>query len=418
MEFGPQTQDQFLKEEEERKKQETLRNYLLQKKQPEAPKQSESIFGDRQFLANMVLNLGQAADRFASADSVSRGGRGSDKSIYTNAQSIVNQKAANDAQKLKDAEEKKRLDQEDQWTQKVRGRQEAQWSDQDKERTGENDPESSESKLAQDLAKRLMPSKDFTGISAAQLKKSIPTLEKLYEVESKGLEAKNKAQEAALKRQQDLLDAERKLKTERFSTTQSLRKEYTAHPVTKSTNVMEEAYSKIQNTEATGAGDMALVFNYMKVLDPGSTVREGEFKSAAESGGLPSAIQGLYNKIKGDGLLDDKTRRQIRQQSRLYLEQQVARQQQVDEQFRDVAETNELDWTQVGMERTVQKKQPESTQVSPQQLEKIRQVVEKETKGTRFPVTISKDGKQAVVSNPEELSEAIAEGWKIQGGSK
>ena len=43
------------------------------------------------------------------------------------------------------------------------------------------------------------------------------------------------------------------------------------------------AYDKVANTPATAAGDLALVFNYMKLLDPGSVVRESEFRSAAQA---------------------------------------------------------------------------------------------------------------------------------------
>lgn len=49
--------------------------------------------------------------------------------------------------------------------------------------------------------------------------------------------------------------------------------------------------------EPTAAGDLALIFNYMKMLDPGSTVREGEFATAASSAGVPDRVRGLYNSI-------------------------------------------------------------------------------------------------------------------------
>lgn len=45
------------------------------------------------------------------------------------------------------------------------------------------------------------------------------------------------------------------------------------------------------------AGDLALIFNYMKVLDPGSTVREGEFATAQNSGGVDSRVRALYGQV-------------------------------------------------------------------------------------------------------------------------
>ncbi len=50
--------------------------------------------------------------------------------------------------------------------------------------------------------------------------------------------------------------------------------------------------------DPSAAGDLALIFNYMKVLDPGSTVREGEFATAQNSGGVDDITVALYNKIR------------------------------------------------------------------------------------------------------------------------
>lgn len=45
------------------------------------------------------------------------------------------------------------------------------------------------------------------------------------------------------------------------------------------------------------AGDIGLIFNYMKMLDPGSTVREGEFATAANAAGVTDQVRNIYNKI-------------------------------------------------------------------------------------------------------------------------
>ena len=55
--------------------------------------------------------------------------------------------------------------------------------------------------------------------------------------------------------------------------------------------------------------DIALIFSFMKTLDPGSTVREGEFATAANAGGIPDRIVATYNKaLKGEFLADDDQR--------------------------------------------------------------------------------------------------------------
>lgn len=69
---------------------------------------------------------------------------------------------------------------------------------------------------------------------------------------------------------------------------------------------------RIDQAKSTGAGDLNLVFSYMKLLDPASTVREGEFKTATQIAGLPGVIETLRNKILGQGQLSDGARQDIR----------------------------------------------------------------------------------------------------------
>lgn len=46
-----------------------------------------------------------------------------------------------------------------------------------------------------------------------------------------------------------------------------------------------------------GPASIALVFKFMKALDPQSVVREGEFLTAERSAGLPESMRNMYNKI-------------------------------------------------------------------------------------------------------------------------
>jgi hypothetical protein len=85
----------------------------------------------------------------------------------------------------------------------------------------------------------------------------------------------------------------------------TLRSEYTK--LTDPFRVTQDAYQKITSAAAnpTGAGDMSLIFGYMKLLDPGSTVREGEYATAANAGSVPERVLGMYNKaINGERLAD------------------------------------------------------------------------------------------------------------------
>jgi len=49
--------------------------------------------------------------------------------------------------------------------------------------------------------------------------------------------------------------------------------------------------------DPSAAGDLSLIFAYMKMLDPRSVVREGEFATAQNAGSVPQSIWGRYNRI-------------------------------------------------------------------------------------------------------------------------
>jgi hypothetical protein len=64
------------------------------------------------------------------------------------------------------------------------------------------------------------------------------------------------------------------------------------------------AFGRIKAALATpdsAAGDLALIFNYMKILDPGSVVREGEFANAQNAGGVPQLVLTAYNRLLREG---------------------------------------------------------------------------------------------------------------------
>ena len=58
----------------------------------------------------------------------------------------------------------------------------------------------------------------------------------------------------------------------------------------------------VSATADTGAGDISFVYQFMKMLDPNSVVREGEFATAETAGGVPEFIWKNYNNLtRGEG---------------------------------------------------------------------------------------------------------------------
>lgn len=84
---------------------------------------------------------------------------------------------------------------------------------------------------------------------------------------------------------------------------------------------IRDSFNRVRAVAAdpSAAGDLALLFNYMKILDPGSVVRESEFATAENSAGVPERIRARYNKLLQGERLSPKTRADfVKQATNLY----------------------------------------------------------------------------------------------------
>jgi hypothetical protein len=124
----------------------------------------------------------------------------------------------------------------------------------------------------------------------------------------------------------------------------SLRKEYTK--LSNDYILLRDAYAKIE-VSATGvtspAGDLALIFNFMKMLDPGSTVREGEFANAENAGNIPTRVWALYNKMfTSKGRLEDTQRADFLNRSKQIMTTQQRSQESLVLQFTRIAKSQKM----------------------------------------------------------------------------
>jgi len=102
-------------------------------------------------------------------------------------------------------------------------------------------------------------------------------------------------------------------KADIFDLERKIRDEYTN--LTKDFRTVNQSFNRLDAAENTGAGDIALIFNYMKMLDPGSVVREGEFATAQNSAGIPTSIVNLYNRAINGTRLTDQQRLDFKSQA-------------------------------------------------------------------------------------------------------
>ena len=121
-----------------------------------------------------------------------------------------------------------------------------------------------------------------------------------------------------------------------FKDVQALRKEFTSLSRIKNFSDITEAYTRIIKSakDPSAAGDLALIFNYMKVLDPASVVRESEFAAAAKAGGLGPRIQAAVEQIeRGTRLAPEQRADFVNRATQLY--------QGAEEQARPIYQTYE-----------------------------------------------------------------------------
>ncbi len=126
-----------------------------------------------------------------------------------------------------------------------------------------------------------------------------------------------------------------------FEKENKLRDEFTN--TTKDFRVVQDAYSKIKKTSGTGAGDMSMLYQYVKLLDPGSVVRESEFASAAAAGSYGERVAGAVKGIVEGGRLNPSLRAEfINEADRIFSGQQEGYD-RIKNTYTDLAKRNGLD---------------------------------------------------------------------------
>jgi hypothetical protein len=147
------------------------------------------------------------------------------------------------------------------------------------------------------------------GLTTAQTNQALTTTRKL------GLETQKAAVELAALKATGGRDPEKT-----FAQEEKIRKEWQGR---------SKMYGELQGTfntlkasadSANGPGDIALITGFMKMLDPGSVVRETEFATARDTAGLFTQLQNRLEKAQNGQLLSPEQRKQYVALSQKYLD--------------------------------------------------------------------------------------------------
>jgi len=187
--------------------------------------------------------------------------------------------------------------------------------------------------------------------TAAQEKEAKTALAK----QQRDIEAANRAQDLAIKMleiQATQARTEREEKGKAFTEEKALR-----DTLDKRSKDFDEAlmgFQKVQRAalaEPSGANDIALIFGFMKTIDPTSVVREGEFATAEQAGGVGSQVLNLYNRAVSGERLPDNVRKKFVDAAREQFAPALERQRGLEQGFTDLAERYELDPTKIVLSR-------------------------------------------------------------------
>ena len=133
---------------------------------------------------------------------------------------------------------------------------------------------------------------------------------------------------------------------------EGMRKEITS--VGKAYSDVRDAYARVRQSSETPspAGDLALIFNYMKMLDPGSVVREAEFATAAQSGSFGDVIKAQVERIMSGQRLAPNMRADFVFQAEGLMKKQERQFQAIQNQYKGIAERSGVDTSNVILDMT------------------------------------------------------------------
>jgi hypothetical protein len=132
-----------------------------------------------------------------------------------------------------------------------------------------------------------------------------------------------------------------------FEKESGLRKEFNALDTVKNFAIISGGLGKVLTSakDPSGAGDISLLFAYMKMLDPNSVVREGEFATAQNAGSVPESLMARYNKVINGELLSDEIRNDFVDRAQRLYQNEAETFGRTYDKYKNIASSNKLDPT-------------------------------------------------------------------------
>ncbi|HZF98237.1 MAG TPA: glycosyl hydrolase 108 family protein [Pseudoxanthomonas sp.] len=157
----------------------------------------------------------------------------------------------------------------------------------------------------------------------------------------------------------------------------SIRKEYS--DLIKEDRSVINAYNKVEAaaSKPTAQNDLALIFGYMKMLDPGSVVREGEFATAQNTGGLDDNVRNAYNKALNGERLNPEQRKLFLSSAAQLRDVATNRINEYTQQYGEMAEQYGYDPVRATGSKAASKEYREAFQKGGDMLKQAREAIQK-----------------------------------------
>lgn len=125
----------------------------------------------------------------------------------------------------------------------------------------------------------------------------------------------------------------------------ALRREFNGRQEVKDYRTVQAAYDSVRAAASSpsAAGDLSLIFAYMKILDPGSVVREQEFANAQNAAGVPDQIRNLYNRALNGERLNPRQRQDFVSQANNLFRSRTETYDRIANEYRQEAELSGFD---------------------------------------------------------------------------
>lgn len=142
----------------------------------------------------------------------------------------------------------------------------------------------------------------------------------------------------------------------------------------------KDAYTRIAVSaqDSSAAGDLSMIFNYMKMLDPGSTVREGEFATAQNSAGVGDRVRAWYNRVMTGERLSETQRLDFLDRAERLYQGMLKNHESIEKQFRERAKRSNVNPDNVIIDLRPQNLPPIWTPAKAERLRKLEEMERKE----------------------------------------